>query len=365
MTNNSRFANADTSAEVRTAVLILTRNHEAFIGACLNSVLHSSLERYHVWVLDDGSTDATRNVVEEIAERSGKITLLRQTHSGGRTSGCSQLLIDRSVGEYIVLMSGDDLFGPTNGIEKAVDFLDADPTLAVVIPRMVYLLEDPSRSAPECHGPDLLVALRSGDPTNVLERHLFRRVSRIFLQGMVIRRSIIEEFGGFDTDVLADDYAFIMRLFEHLRNSDHTFFFDEENFWLYRIHATNVHRDSVRQFTLIAEVVGRYLPAKALNAFKWDAVVLENYDQWLRIWETAIMLLGQGHGKRALEPAMRATIKTASRNGNVWLICRFLLGKGVPIAKRALAAWYLPKAMVHRLNAIGGLRVTRTNPTVR
>lgn len=338
------------SAEApQVAVLILTHNHENYIGACLESILRSALKRYHIWVLDGGSTDATPDVVADIARKTGNITLLRQPPNGGRTSDYSQRLIDESTGDYLVLMSGDDLFGPTDGIERAIAALETTPDLALVIPRMVYLMQDPVRTAPSCHEAGLLTALRSGDADMVLQHHLYRTVSRIFLQAMVLRRSDVEAFGGFDTKMLADDFAFVLRLFRYLSETGRTFRFDESSIWLYRVHASNVHRDPVRQFTLIAEVVAQYVPEDARRHFHWDAMIIENHAQLAAIQAKAVDLLGKADAMRALRPTIRPTARAASRRGDVRLICRLLLGKGVPLLQRVTAARYLPKAMVRGL----------------
>lgn len=342
---------AQFEAANRIAILILTRNHEEYIDACLQSIPHSGLKGWHTWVLDDGSTDATRDVVRAYARSNPNTTLLIQSHNGGITSQSSQRLIDESSGEYVVLMSGDDLFGHSSGIARSVAAMDCDPRLALVIPRMVYLIQDPSRGAPECHGIDLLSTLRSGDAGEVLQRHLYKSVSRIFLQGMVIRRSIIEKFGGFDTEILADDYAFVMRLFSYLHDSGHSFIFDESNIWLYRVHDANVHRDPVRQFTLIAEVVKKYVLPYARGNFRWDAMIIENDAQWVKVRQRALQILGYPESVRALRPAISATIRAAARRGDMRLLWKILLGKGVDILHRTMVVLHLPKAMARKLVA--------------
>lgn len=331
------------------AFLILTHNHEEYIRDCLESIPQYVLNNCHIWVLDDGSTDSTQQIVKDFSRLNYNITLLTQANNIRNTSKNSQRLIDESSGDYIVLMSGDDLFGPGNGIAKAVRALQADPDLALVIPRMVYLMQNPSRGAPECHGKELVAALRSGDAGQVLEKHLYRSVSRIFLQGMVIRRSIIEVFRGFDTDVLADDYAFVMRLFDFLYNSRKKFIFDESMYWLYRIHERNIHRNPIRQFTLIAEVVGKYLPASRRKDFHWDTILFDNVNQWAELRERAITLLGPHDGTRALAASVRASLKTASRRRNVFLICKILLSKDSDMSQRLAAVQTLAGAIARNL----------------
>ena len=331
------------------ALLILTRNHGKYIRDCLDSIPEYGLNNCRIWVLDDASTDATPQIVRDFSTSNSNVTLLTNANNIHNTSKSSQRLIDESSGDYIVLMSGDDLFGPGNGIAKAVRALQADPNLALVIPRMVYLMQNPSRCAPECHGKQLVEALRSGDAGQVLEKHLYKSVSRIFLQGMVIRREIIEGFGGFDTEVLADDYAFVMRLFDFLHISGKRFLFDESICWLYRVHENNVHRDSIRQFTLIAEVFTKYLPISRRKDFRWDAMLFDDFSQWAELSRAAVTLLGRHEGARALSPSIRASLKTAAKRRDVFFICKILLSKDSDMSQRLAAVRSLARAIARNL----------------
>lgn len=331
-----------------TGVLVLTYNHEPYIRACLESILRSSLTDFHVWVLDDGSTDGTCAVVDQLARETGMITLLRQAHSGGVTSGSSQRLVEASQGAFMVLMSGDDMLGPADRLQGAIDAMRADPELDVVLPRMVYLMQDPAREAPPCHGEPLLSALRSGRAERVLGDHLYRSVSRIFLQGMVVRRAAVDAFGGFDTTLMADDYAFVVRLFEYLRDRGRRFRFDEDSLWLYRVHSENIHRNPVRQFTVIAEVVEKYIPADRRQLFQWDAVVCTDIAQFRAIQDNGRRILGAVDGARAIAPSFRATVRSAARRSDVMLLFRILLGRNLSGTQRLTAARQLLRGIGRR-----------------
>ena len=61
------------------SVIIPAYNAETAISTCLESALEQSLSRedYEIIVVDDGSTDNTRRVVENYP-----VTLIRQNHKG-------------------------------------------------------------------------------------------------------------------------------------------------------------------------------------------------------------------------------------------------------------------------------------------
>lgn len=302
------------------AALILTYNHEAYIEICLRSILECGFADMHLWVLDDGSTDGTCAIIRRIAEETGRVTLLTQTNSGGRTAANTQRLIDESQGEYILFMSGDDLLGPCFPLSRTVARLEAEDSLAFVLPRLIPFTQDPCQSASSSYSKALLVTLRSADPELVLREHLHLSVSRIFLQGVVVRRSLIRDMGGFDSVLISDDYAFIFRLFRHLADFGRGFFFDEESLWLYRIHDGNIHRAALRQFRLIVEVVAKYVPEKCRANFLWDVMAFESSDDLVEAQEVALCLLGPEVSKVLMRKIMKSTLRLARKSANIPLL---------------------------------------------
>lgn len=335
------------------AVLVLAYNHEKFIRACIDSIIRSSLERCHIWVLDDGSTDGTVEILTEIVSEHNNITLIKQSHSGGLTSQSSQRLIEASVGQYVVLISGDDMIGPADGLQRAVDAMERNTDLDVVIPRMVYLMEDPAIAAPPCHDASLLAALRSGSAGRVIEEHLYRSVSRIFLQGMVLRRATFEAFGGFDTALRADDYAFVMRLFGYLAREKQAFLFDENSLWLYRIHGANAHRNPVRQFTVVAEVLEKYIPLAYRGNFAWDAMIVREVSDFRAMQAVASRFLDRNLTRKSLKPTFRASIRSAAMRGDLTLLGKFILCKGLTLQQRLVVIGGLFKGVMVRLSSEG------------
>ena len=59
----------------------------------------------------------------------------------------------------------------------------------------------------------------------------------------------------FDTDLLADDYAFMVRAFAAMQGRKNKIIFASDNLCIYRIHNTSLHRNVSRQRDLVAEVV--------------------------------------------------------------------------------------------------------------
>jgi teichuronic acid biosynthesis glycosyltransferase TuaG len=89
------------------SVIIPVHNHEQFIGETIESVINQSYPHIQTIVVDDGSTDGTRNVLEMYR---GRIEVIRQMNAGvvaARNTG-----INNATGNYVCVLDCDDLFLP-------------------------------------------------------------------------------------------------------------------------------------------------------------------------------------------------------------------------------------------------------------
>lgn len=84
-------------------------NMERFIGRCLQSLVKQGLpeEAYEIIVVDDGSTDGSRSVVEAVAQSWPQIRLLTQDNQG--VSQARNLALEAARGKYVQFVDSDDL----------------------------------------------------------------------------------------------------------------------------------------------------------------------------------------------------------------------------------------------------------------
>lgn len=110
------------------SVLVDTYNHERFIEQALLSVLGQDFpaaER-EIIVVDDGSTDATPDVVRKFEPR---VRLLRKAN-GGQASAFNAG-IPECRGEIVSFLDGDDWWAPEK-LRRAVETLEANPEVGAV-----------------------------------------------------------------------------------------------------------------------------------------------------------------------------------------------------------------------------------------
>lgn len=88
------------------SVIIPVYNGEAFLAACIQSVLSQTYKNVEICIVDDGSTDATLEIIRENAKKSERIKYMHTENKGvchARNKG-----IEMATGEYFTFLDADD-----------------------------------------------------------------------------------------------------------------------------------------------------------------------------------------------------------------------------------------------------------------
>ena len=95
-------------------VIIPMYNAEKYIGECLDSILNQTFQDFEVIVIDDCSTDNSRAVVEDYAEKfGGRLKLERTLKNSGSGAFPRDKGVKLSRGEYLLIVDNDDAITPT------------------------------------------------------------------------------------------------------------------------------------------------------------------------------------------------------------------------------------------------------------
>lgn len=91
------------------SVIIPSYNRAAMIGETLESVLTQTYQNWECIVVDDGSSDNTRKVIEDYVKIDTRIQLFKRVRIPKGPPTCRNIGLEKSNGEYIIFLDSDDL----------------------------------------------------------------------------------------------------------------------------------------------------------------------------------------------------------------------------------------------------------------
>ena len=189
------------------SVCLPTYNGAAFIEETLRSIVNQSYQDFELVVVDDGSTDATLDLVQSFSDP--RIQLHRNPERLGIPANWNRCL-ELAGGEFVCVFHQDDVMLPEN-LERKVQLLSADETVGFVHSAVETLAEE---SAPTSFA-NWIEDATEDTVWEGLEyfRTLLLNGNRVCAPTVLARRQPLLEQGGFDQDLgFACDYAMWLRL---------------------------------------------------------------------------------------------------------------------------------------------------------
>jgi glycosyl transferase domain protein len=118
------------SQEPLVSVLIPCYNCEKYVEKAVTSIIEQSYSNLEILVIDDGSTDNTGSILQELAQKDSRIRYIKN-ETNLKLIKTLNKGIDLCRGKYIARMDADDISLPTR-IVKQVNFLEKHPDIGIV-----------------------------------------------------------------------------------------------------------------------------------------------------------------------------------------------------------------------------------------
>lgn len=118
---------------IKASIIILTYNQEKRIGRAIDSVLQQRCDySYEIVIADDDSSDSTRRIAEDYAERYPELIRVLGRKPNRGVVGNYFDAVEDCRGEYIGDCAGDDEWLDPMRLQRQIEMLDSDPGLSVV-----------------------------------------------------------------------------------------------------------------------------------------------------------------------------------------------------------------------------------------
>ncbi len=216
-------------------VTVITANYNCgiFLREALESVLNQTHQNIEYIVVDDGSTDNSKSIINEFSEKSTFIKPIFLKENTGVANARNQGLI-KATGTYITFLDADDYWSP-NKISKQLEVFRKYPEAGLVSAAVQhisaqgeYLVDKKNlkRNNVKQGRISLKDYLSSSTPTSI---------------NSMTRKECIEKVGMFNTDyVIGEDYELWMRIINH-----YEYYYIDIPLSFYRMHDKNAIKNKL------------------------------------------------------------------------------------------------------------------------
>lgn len=237
----------------KVSVIIPTYNRANLIRETINSVLNQTYQNFEILIIDDGSTDNTKTVVQSF--KDSRIKYILQKHCGlpakARNKG-----LNVAKGEFIAFLDSDDIWLPQK-LGKQIDIIEKNPDILLV----------------STNG----ITFPSKYPFKFFSIKENKRISfRLLLKGnfvknssVLMKKSVIDAIGLLDENFqlkAMEDYDYWLRL---LKYKDKSILILKEILIKYRIHKL-----SIREYTRFKD------PKYLSNRYKTYQYIFNKYKDY-------------------------------------------------------------------------------------
>lgn len=116
--------NLEKTNENLISVIIPVYNGEKYLSECLDSVLNQTYQNLEIIIVNDGSNDNTKSIVEEYVKRDNRIMLLNNDESRG-VAEARNIGIKTANGNYVAFVDADDVVS-NDYVEKLFTKMDEE-----------------------------------------------------------------------------------------------------------------------------------------------------------------------------------------------------------------------------------------------
>jgi glycosyltransferase involved in cell wall biosynthesis len=220
-------------------VYITNHNYGKYIDQAINSILEQSFQNFEIIIIDDGSTDNSKSIIQQYENKSN-IKVIYQNNKGLTIS--NNIAIKLAQGEFIIRLDADDYF--TKDALKLMVREFENENLGMVFGDW-YLVDE------------------NGDILGVEQRHNFQKEVTLYDQPAhgactMFRKDCLIKLGGYDETITRQDgYELWLRFIEQFEvgNINAPLFY-------YRQHSKSLTKDEIKLLDTRSNILSRHAKEK-------------------------------------------------------------------------------------------------------
>ena len=122
-------------------IVVPCYNYARYLPGCIHSILSQASVDVRVLIIDDASTDDTKQVGTDLAASDARVEFRRHEKNKGHIATYNEGLLGWSTSEYVVLISADDMLTP-GSLDRATQIMNADKAVGLVYGRPFYFQDE-------------------------------------------------------------------------------------------------------------------------------------------------------------------------------------------------------------------------------
>lgn len=232
-------------------VYITNYNYEKYIRKAIESVLHQSFQQFELLIIDDGSTDNSKKIIESYGKHD-KVKIIYQQNKGLNIT--NNIAMRLAAGKYIMRLDADDYLTP-DALQSMYEQLEADPDLGLVFPN--YYLVDANENV-----------------TAEIKRHDFAKEVTLLDQPAhgactMIRLNFLKSVGGYDEQYSCQDgYELWIKFISHYKVAN-----NHNSLFYYRQHGENLTSNENRILDTRRRINYNYISNNKIHTPKTVAII--------------------------------------------------------------------------------------------
>ncbi|HTO14550.1 MAG TPA: glycosyltransferase family 2 protein [Edaphocola sp.] len=110
------------------AVMMPVYNGEKTLGLALSSLVHQTYPYWKCYIVNDGSTDGTKEILEGLTDP--RFVIIHFEQNKGRPYA-RQAALDAAEGKYLAMLDADDIYHP-NKLKVQVEYFERNPMISLL-----------------------------------------------------------------------------------------------------------------------------------------------------------------------------------------------------------------------------------------
>jgi len=185
------------------SVIVPSYNHEAYIEECISSVINQTYRHIELIVIDDGSSDRSREILERLQKQYGFALEFQENQGVSKT--LNKAIRRYAHGKYISCLASDDFIMPDK-VDRQVGFLEENPHIDMVFGK-VYMVDEKSQIIK-----DKTIFEPFDEPVKQIPFELLIENNRVPAPSVMMRREIWEKCGGFNENTMIEDFDLWLKI---------------------------------------------------------------------------------------------------------------------------------------------------------